>query len=87
MAAGTPAVASPTVADVTLQQQFEQLEAAISEGHAALDRIQGVSVDLPGGNQAEPAISGAMATSQRCMTRMQELLTRLNEVANTVGQV
>lgn len=75
----------PTVSDVTLQQQFEQLEAAISEGHGILNRIQGTPVSEDG--KATATEVGGLASSQRCQSSMQDLLRRLNEVANVVGQV
>ena len=64
---------------LSLQARLEQLEAAITEGHAILDRMQSRE-----GAPAE-ASEGALNCVDRCQEAMGALNARLERVASLVG--
>lgn len=85
--AGEVATAPPTVQEeFSLQQQLEQIEAAVSEAHGIVDKIIGHPPEEPeGGNAAVEA--SAEASGHRTIADLQNLIGRLNEISRRVGRL
>ncbi len=75
--------APPQAVEVNLQQHLEQIEAAIAEAHKAVSRF----TNVPPGAQGQSAESGAVAAANRCQSELQNLIGRINAIADRVGEL
>ena len=66
---------------LSLQARLEQLEAAITEGHAIVDRISAGRDP----SETQPTAEGATPCADRCQGGMNELNQRLTSIANQLG--
>ncbi|KKN01638.1 hypothetical protein LCGC14_1125710 [marine sediment metagenome] len=69
-------------ADVTIPGRLESIEELLGSAHAAVSRMQPRDDSAP-----TEAAGGVEAAVARVQNGLKELLTRINGVADTVGQL
>ncbi len=74
--------ATEAKADVTIPGRLESIEELLGSAHSALSRMQSRD-DSP----AVEAAGGVEASVARVQEGLRELLTRINGIADTVGQL
>lgn len=79
-AVATPPTAAP---EVSLQQQLEQIEAALVEAHGIVDNIAPRPAE-PTAEGGDVAVS-AEATGYRTIAAAQSLLGRLTDISKRIG--
>lgn len=86
MEPGTVAAPPTAVEDMSIVQKCEQLEACLAECHAAVEAIEGPT-DVAADSTAPSMTPGAHASLNRLGDSSQRLLSRLNILKNSIGQV